>query len=291
MGGKEMGVRSDVSFTFYFLLSTFYFLFSGEKERKLMWQAQEIKENLVSKIFGRQIHTFDEVGSTQDIAHSLAAFGAPEGTLVIAEIQTEGKGQPSKTWISPKGGLWFSLVLTPTLMNINQASGLTILVALSIARAIKEMTNLNILIKWPNDLYLNNKKVGGILTESSTVEVAVRYIIIGVGINVNVDSQTLPSKATSLKDALGKEIPIIEILAKILEGMEKDYLKFKKVQNLAPFLNEINQLSSIVGRHITVQLPDKSIEGSAVSIDGQGRLLVELENGETEIITAGEVMV
>ncbi|MEW6607544.1 MAG: biotin--[acetyl-CoA-carboxylase] ligase [bacterium] len=256
-----------------------------------MWQAQEIKENLVSKIFGRQIHTFDEVGSTQDIAHSLAAFGAPEGTLVIAEIQTEGRGQPSKTWLSPKGGLWFSLVLTPTLRSINQASGLTILVALSIARAIKEMTNLNILIKWPNDLYLNNKKVGGILTESSTVEVAVRYIIVGVGINVNVDSQTLPSKATSLKDALGKEIPIIEILAKILEGMEKDYLKFKKVQNLAPFLNEINQLSSIVGRHITVQLPDKSIEGSAVSIDEQGRLLVELENGETEIITAGEVMV
>ncbi len=254
-----------------------------------MWQAGEIKRNLKTKIFGREIHLFDEVGSTQDIAHTLASSGVPEGTLVIAEIQTHGKGRLLRKWTSPKGGLWFSLVLTPTLITLNQASGLTILVALSIAKAIKNETNLKPLIKWPNDLYINNKKIVGIFTESSTIEVAVKYIILGVGINVNIDSTYLPSGATSLKDELGKEISMIDLLAKILESMEEDYLKFKESHNLLPVLNEINELSLVSGKQVKIKFPTKSIEGYAGSIDEHGRLLVELEDGQTQIITSGEV--
>lgn len=254
-----------------------------------MWQSQEIKKSLKTKIFGREIHCFDEVGSTQDMAHTLASFGVPEGTLVIAEIQTHGKGQLSRRWTSPKGGLWFSLVLRPTLISINQASGLTILVALSIARAIRNETNLKPLIKWPNDLYINTKKIAGILTESSTVEVAVKYIILGVGINVNVDSASLPLEATSLMNELGKEISMIDFLAKILESIEEDYLRFKESHNLLLFLKEINELSLVVGKQVKVTLPNKSIEGYAISIDEHGRLLIELADGQTQLLTSGEV--
>jgi len=256
-----------------------------------MWQTQEIKKSLTSKIFGRKIYAFDEVGSTQDIAHTLASSGEPEGTLVIAETQTHGKGQVSKKWISPKGGLWFSLILTPTLISLSQISGLTILVALSIAKVIRNETTLKPLIKWPNDLYINNKKIAGILTESATIEVAVKYIILGVGINVNIESTFIPVEATSLMNELGKEIPIVNFLGKILERMEEDYLKFRKIQTLLPFLKEINELSLVVGKRVKINLPNKSITGYATSIDEQGRLLIELEDGHTEIITSGQVMV
>lgn len=254
-----------------------------------MWQTQEIKKSLKTKVFGREIHCFDEVGSTQDIAHTLASSGAPEGTLVIAEIQTHGMGRLSRRWTSPKGGLWFSLVLTPTLISINQASGLTILVALSIARAIRNETNLKPLIKWPNDLYINTQKIAGILTESSTVEVAVKYIILGVGINVNVDSTSIPLEATSLKNELGKEISMIDFLAKILKNIEEDYLRFKESHNLLPFLKEINELSLVAGKQVKVTLPNKSIEGYAISIDEHGRLLIELADGQTQLFTSGEI--
>lgn len=254
-----------------------------------MWETSEIKKNLQSKVFGRQIHTYEEIGSTQDIAHTLASSGAPEGTLVIAKTQTQGKGRLEKSWISPQGGLWFSLVLTPTLISLNQAAGLTILVALSITRVIRNETNLMVLIKWPNDLYINNKKIGGILTESSAVEVAVKYIILGVGININIDVRFLPSGATSLKHELGKEIEAIDLLTKILVSMEEDYSIFKSVHNLSPFLKEINELSLVVGKQVKVQLPNKLIEGYAKGIDEHGRLLIELEDGQTQMITSGEI--
>ncbi len=254
-----------------------------------MWQAKEIKQSLKGNIFGKQIHTFDEVGSTQDIAHTLASFGSPEGTLIIAETQTAGIGTSGKNWVSPPGGLWFSLILTPTLINISQASGLTILIGHSLARVIRKETNLPVLVKWPNDLYLNNKKVAGILSESSSVEVAVKYIIVGIGINVNVDSASLPFGATSLKSESGKEIQRMELLVKILEAIEKDYLTFKVTHNLQLFLKEINEWSLVVGQKVKVRLPDKSIIGYGQSIDEQGHLIVELEDGKTEIIIAGTV--
>lgn len=256
-----------------------------------MWQAQEIKRNLKSNVFGREIHTFNEIGSTQDIAHTLASSGSPEGTLVIAETQTAGTGTSGKSWVSPPGGLWFSLILTPTLISLSQASGLTILIGHSIARVIRKETNLPVLIKWPNDLYLNNKKIAGILSESSYVEVAVKYIIVGIGINVNVDSTALPFGATSLKKESDKEIQRIKLLVKILESIEEDYLKFKVTHNLQPFLKKINEWSLVVGKKVKVQLPEKSIRGYGHSIDEQGHFIVELENGDKEIITAGTVSI
>lgn len=254
-----------------------------------MWQTEEIKKNLKGKIFGRQIHSFNELGSTQDIAHTLASSGAPEGTLVIAETQTYGKGRLGKRWLSPKGGLWFSLLLTPILVSLSQASGLTILIALSIARVIRNETQINALIKWPNDLYINNKKIGGILTESSSVEVALKYIVLGVGINVNNDVSSLPFGATSLKHELGKEILALDFLAKILVSMEEDYSIFKNIHNLSPFLNEINELSLVVGKQVKAQLPHKSIEGYARGIDEHGYLLIELKDGQIQRLTAGEI--
>lgn len=256
-----------------------------------MWQVEEIKKSLKTKIFGRQIHCFEEVGSTQDIAHTLASSGAIEGTLVIADVQTEGKGRFLRSWASPKGGLWFSLILTPTLISLNQLSGLPILVALSIAKGIKDKTNIQPLIKWPNDLYFNKKKLAGILIESATIEVAVKYIILGVGINVNIDSTHLPFGATSLMNEVGKEVSMIELLAKILEKIEKDYLKFKKTQTLLPFLKEINELSLVSGKEVKVKLPNKSIQGYAISIDEHGGLIVKLDDGQSQIITSGEVKI
>lgn len=255
-----------------------------------MWQSQEIKKNLKTRIIGREIYCLDEVGSTQDIAHSLAASGTIEGALIIAQRQTYGRGRFNREWISPDGGLWFSLLLRPDLAPA-QTAGLSLLMGLGVTHAIISETNLPTLIKWPNDIWIRGKKVAGILMELIATDVSVKYILLGIGVNVNISSELLPDNATSLEIESGQEILSMTLLIKILEEIEHLYLEFVKTRNLLPFLKELNDFSLLKGKSVQVKMGDNIILGQASLINELGQLLVDLPDGSFETISAGEVII
>ena len=159
----------------------------------------EIKYRLNTKFIGKFIHYFDYLSSTNDLAMQLGMQNAPSGTLVVAESQTKGRGRLGRSWFSPKyKGIYFSLLLRPAILP-EYSPVLTILIAVSMAEAVKEITGLDIQIKWPNDLFLNNKKLGGILTEMNAEADKINFMVMGVGLNVNNDKKSLVSGCFGLK--------------------------------------------------------------------------------------------
>ena len=169
----------------------------------------EVKKGLKTEFIGHDIHYFKEVDSTNDVAKYLAEEGAEEGTIVVAEIQNRGKGRRGKTWISPPGGVWMSIILRPDIPPFN-APQLTLVTGVAVAETLKKECDLDVGIKWPNDILIGNKKVCGILTEVNASIEKVNYVVVGIGIDMNVDVPLFPPDlqkgATSLKNELNTEI-------------------------------------------------------------------------------------
>lgn len=251
--------------------------------------SSEISDELNTKFLGRKIHYFDVVSSTMDIAMQLAMKGSPEGTLVLAEAQTKGRGRLGREWFSPKyKGIYLSLVLRPKILP-HQASILTLLSAMSICEAIKEIIGLDARIKWPNDILIHNKKLGGILTELNAETDEVRFIIIGIGLNVNNDKKTLLSLATSLKEQNKVSINRVKLLQEILRKLEANYLSFQD-KGSEPILEKWRAHNVTLGRRIKVFFYRQHIEGQAVDIDTDGSLLVRSDSGIIQKVSAGDVV-
>ncbi len=183
----------------------------------------EVKRELKTNFIGHDIHYFKEVDSTNDVAKYLAEEGAEEGTIVIAEIQNRGKGRRGKTWISPPGGVWMSIILRPDIPPFN-APQLTLVTGVAVAETLKKECNLDVGIKWPNDILIGNKKVCGILTEVNASIDKVNYVVVGIGIDMNVDVPLFPPDlqkgATSLKNELDTEINGAILVQKFLLEFE-----------------------------------------------------------------------
>ena len=182
-----------------------------------------------TKVIGRDIRVFEETTSTNDVMEKLARDGVKEGVVVFAESQTKGRGRLGRNWISPaRKGLWFSVLLRPNLRP-QETTQLTVVAATALRRAIQAETGLKPEIKWPNDLLLGGKKVAGILTEMSAELDRVRHIIIGIGVDVNLDAAELPADlrkiATSLKIEAGETISRAELAAAILRELDVDYAR------------------------------------------------------------------
>jgi BirA family biotin operon repressor/biotin-[acetyl-CoA-carboxylase] ligase len=253
----------------------------------------EISHHLKTKFIGRNIISHFSVPSTNSLALNLADEGAVEGTLVIAEKQTSGRGRLGRSWHSPpKTGLWFSLVLRPDLPPADMP-GLSIVTATALAETIVAELKLDAKIKWPNDCLVEGLKVAGILTELSAELDKVRHVIVGTGINVNQAYRDFPPfirrKATSLRIESGIEISRIEFLADFLLNFEKMYLQFKK-SGLKPLLPKIKKRSSLLGREVRLKRGKKTIVAKAVDIGTDGALIVKRRK-ETLRVTAGEVTV
>lgn len=249
----------------------------------------EISHRLNTQFIGKKIYYFDAPSSTMDIAMDLGIKGAPEGTLVLAETQTKGRGRLSRTWFSPKyKGIYLSLLLRPKILPY-QAPIFTLLAAVSICEAVKEITDLDVQIKWPNDILIHDKKLGGILTELDAETDEVRFIIIGIGINVNNDKRTLVAGATSLKNEKKESIIRLELLKGILRKIEVNYLKFQG-KGTQPILEKWRDYSITLGKRVKVNFHQRHIEGEAVDIDTDGGLLVRRDSGLVEKITAGDVV-
>lgn len=242
---------------------------------------------------GREVTYFDLTDSTNTQARILAEQGAPHGTLVVADQQDGGKGRRGRSWVSPAGeGIWMTILLRPEMNPIN-ASMLTLVMALAAEKGIRETTGQKSLIKWPNDLVLNKKKICGILTEMSTDQMEIKYVLIGIGINV---SQTefpdeIKETATSLYKESGELTPRSKIIAGIMAALEEYYEIFMKTEDMSGLIEVYNERLVNLGNEVCILDPKGEFRGISTGINEAGGLMVRLEDGsETEVIS-GEVSV
>jgi len=244
----------------------------------------EIRMNAKSATFGREVFTLESVDSTQNYGRKMADAGAPEGTVVVALEQRAGKGRMSRAWSSPRGGLWFTLLLRPS-VPMRELHKLTLLFGVSVARALASY-GLKPCLKWPNDVLVNGKKICGILLETSGEPDRVDYVLVGIGLNVNLSSRDLPedirSSSTSVYDVLNRQADRADLLCRILEDSERLYLSAAK-EGFQKVVNAWRSMSCTIGRTVTVQSFGGSISGRAVDIDDGGSLIVETKEGRKKI--------
>lgn len=249
----------------------------------------EVTAHLNTKFTGKKIYYFDDAPSTMDIAAELALKGAGEGTLVLSEAQTKGRGRQQRQWHSPKyKGIYLSLILKPKILP-NLIPVLTLMSAVSVCEAIKEELDIEAQIKWPNDIFIGNKKLGGILTELNAETDAVRFVVIGIGINVNNDKKALIEGAVSLKEEKGCNIERVALLKSMLEKLENNYLLFQE-EGAGPVIQKWRQLNITVGKRVKVTCQKLHLEGQALDIDSDGGLLVRKDSGIVQKVMAGDVV-
>ena len=252
---------------------------------------KRIQDGLQTDLIGKEIHHFADVTSTNDVAKELAAQGAEEGTIVIAETQTHGRGRFGRRWMSPKGGIWFSTILRPE-VTPQDALKLTLMAAVAVARVIRKTLKLNAEIKWPNDVLIEGKKVCGILTETSTRGKLVDFVTVGVGINANIDTDSFPenlrNSITSLKKELKEEVARERFLRALFEDLEHYYNLFMR-REFDLILEEWRSLASFLGSYVKAVSYDEKIVGLAVDVDQSGALLIKTENGTVRRVTSGDV--
>lgn len=253
----------------------------------------EIKSRIHTKWAGSEIHCYEVIDSTNNAAKNAAEQGSAHGSLFIAEQQNAGKGRRGRSWVSPAGtGIWMTILLKPEL-EPSYASMLTLVAALSMSRAIQEVTGLVAKIKWPNDIVVNGKKVCGILTEMSAEMECIHYVVIGLGTNVNIEEfpEEIRETATSLMREAGKHIDRVPVICAFLSCFEKDYETFIERKNLSGLLENYNERLVNRGREVRILDLNGEYIGTAEGIDERGALIVVKEKGETVTITSGEVSV
>lgn len=218
------------------------------------------------------IERFQTLSSTNEYLKRLAKSGAPEGTVIIAEEQTAGRGRLGRSWASPKGGAWFSVLLRPPI-PVEQAGCISILIAVSLAKALRERWGVLVGVKWPNDLYVNNKKLGGILVELSSQGQQIEWLIVGIGINVNNE---LPHEtrvpATSLSCELGRTLALEEFFEVALEALARDYERF--LSEGFEFVREAWLTLSALPQRVGVLTGTERFEAEVLGLAESGRLIV-----------------
>jgi len=245
-----------------------------------------------TKVIGRDIRVFQETTSTNDVVEKLARDGVKEGVVVFAESQTKGRGRLGRKWISPAGkGLWFSILLRPELRP-QEATQLTVAAATALWRAIHDETGLSAEIKWPNDILFRGKKVAGILTEMSAELDRVKYLVLGVGVDVNLTPSEFPPEvrkiATSLRAELGQALLRAELATAILHELDRDYALICGGR-FAEVADEWEAHCTTLGRQVTISIGERRTRGRAESLDDDGALLVRTEYGHLERIIGGDV--
>lgn len=253
----------------------------------------EIRYKLKTTLFDKKIYHFDEIGSTNDVAKIYAVKGAPEGTLFVAEKQVKGKGRLGRKWVSPSGGIWFSVILRPEISPID-ASKITIIAGIAVAEAIRDETGLDARIKWPNDVLIEGRKVAGILTEMSAEADKVNFVVVGIGVNANLDLSVFPKelqkKMITLREAMGHEADRVILLKSILKKFEAAYFSFKR-GNFKKILSDWKDLCDTLGKRVKILALDKEMEGEALDIDEHGGLLLKFPSGEMRTVYSGDVTI
>ncbi|MFD2612052.1 biotin--[acetyl-CoA-carboxylase] ligase [Paenibacillus gansuensis] len=255
-------------------------------------QAEMLQRDLTTRTIGRTIRMLDTVDSTQRVAREWVAAGAEEGSVVLAEGQTAGRGRMERKWHSPQGkGIWMSLILKPT-VPIHFLPQLTLLTAVALCRAVKQTIPVECGIKWPNDLLIGGRKTAGILLESSAEDERLRYVIAGIGVSVNLTEEDYPPElreiATSLRIAAGHAVDRTELLQTFFKQFEDLYDLYLQ-QGFGPIRTLWEASSITIGRKVSVRSASGDITGLALGIDEHGALLLQLDDGNIKPVYSGDV--
>jgi BirA family biotin operon repressor/biotin-[acetyl-CoA-carboxylase] ligase len=246
------------------------------------------------RVIGRDIRVFHETTSTNDVAGHLARGGAAEGAVVFAESQTKGRGRMGRRWISPAGkGLWFTVLLRPEIPP-QGATQLTIAAATALSRAITQQTGIVPEIKWPNDVLIRGRKVAGILTEMTAELDHLKDVLLGIGMDVNLESNDFPpalrKTATSLRIETGQKVSRAELAVAILRELERDYELVKR-GDFEAIAEQWQERCTTLGRQVAIRMGDRVIRGRAESLDEDGALLVRCAHGHLERVIGGDVTI
>lgn len=258
----------------------------------LMTEA-EIKSLMHTEWVAKEVLYFDTIDSTNTKAQELAEKGYPSGTLVLADKQESGKGRRGRSWVSPSGtGIFMTLMIKPDI-NPNNASMLTLVAALAVAKAITSVTGEEAMIKWPNDIVVNSKKVCGILTEMNAQFDYINHIVVGIGINVHNESfpEEISQMASSLMiEAGGKRFHRAQIIAETMSYFEQYYDTFLKTQDLSALVREYDELLVNRNKSVRVLDPKEPFDGKAMGITPKGELIVDTWESR-KLVSSGEVSV
>jgi BirA family transcriptional regulator, biotin operon repressor / biotin---[acetyl-CoA-carboxylase] ligase len=250
-----------------------------------------LRHRLKGGLFGKRIHHFFKTDSTNRVALQLGHAGEPEGTVVVAEEQTAGRGRAGRSWVSERAsGIYVTLLLRPRLAPV-QAPLLTMMAGLSVHAAAEAVTGLNVDLKWPNDLLIGGKKAGGILTEMLAEPSQVRFVIVGIGLNVNQEKfpGELANIATSLRMETGKRHSRMELLVRLLREFESDYNRFLR-EGVSGVVARFETVSSYArGKRVRVSNGSESYVGTTAGLGPEGLLQVEREDGRLMTVIAGDV--
>lgn len=247
------------------------------------------------EIIGREIIFLDSTSSTNDVANEIGSKEkTPEGTVIIADEQKSGRGRFGRNWISPPGvNLYFTVILKPALFPEN-ISIITLAVAVAVASSVREYTGLGAEIKWPNDILIHGRKIGGILVEMKSMGKHIDFINVGIGLNVNMQLDTLPEDirpfTTSLQAESKTDIDRCSLLNAILNKLEQMY---KMVLNgdKQTLINEWIRLNCTIGKKVSVQISNRIMRGVADSVNDNGELRIRLESGKIETVNSGEIKI
>lgn len=254
---------------------------------------EEIESVLTISCFGRNLVFLKEVDSTNNEVRRMAEAQAPEGTLAVAEQQTGGKGRRGRSWTSPPGaGIWMSFLVRPEFPP-ESASMLTLVAAMAVQQGICQTTGLACMIKWPNDIVLNGKKICGILTEMSSEEDTIRYVVVGIGVNANIEQfpEDIRDKATSLRIESGRQWNRAQLINGILMAWEDYYQIYLKTLDMSFLGDSYNQNLVNSQNQVRVLASLGEYTGISMGINSKGELLVKREDGQIVSIMSGEVSV
>lgn len=259
----------------------------------------ELAKLLNTSFLGKKIIIYRNItDSTQDLALSFVSHRRDfHGIIILAEQQKNGRGRLKRKWLSPKGGLWLSIILKPVIPT-SRITLLPLVAAIAVCNAIRQETKLNATLKWPNDIVIHGKKVAGILLDISAEAEQVNYAIIGIGINVNIDaSAILPNledfqKVTSIKSELGHDANRLALTKTLLENLEQRYVELETYENRSAIINKWKQMSEMFGKQVKITQGGRLIEGTAMDLnDNDGSLLLRTNYGTNICITSGDIKV
>ncbi|NMC26576.1 MAG: biotin--[acetyl-CoA-carboxylase] ligase [Syntrophomonadaceae bacterium] len=254
---------------------------------------EEVLPGLGTARFGKEHYLyFTEIDSTNNYARKLAAENYPEGTVVVADKQSAGRGRRGRSWYSPEGeGLYLSLILRPRI-PLQDLSRLSMVAAAALATTLEEEFGLEPQIKWPNDILINGRKVAGILTEAVTDMDGIEYIVTGIGINVNNEVEEFPddfrTPATSLRKELGQTCSRVVLVQGLLYYLEREYRRVVS-GDFSPILDKVRKISSVIGKRVRLDDLNGVLVGKAIDIDHNGFLWVLDEKGVTHTVMSGEI--
>jgi BirA family biotin operon repressor/biotin-[acetyl-CoA-carboxylase] ligase len=258
------------------------------------YSIQLLEKFFAGKLIGHKINFYPKIGSTNDEAFDLAAAGSPEGTVVIADSQTEGKGRLQRVWHSPSGSnIYTSIILRPNL-EPDRAPQISILTGVAVAEVIDNFCPGMVNLKWPNDVLLKGKKVCGILAQLKTSASRVDFIILGIGINININYNQLPqdikNTATSLAIETGRKISRQELIISLYENLAKWYKKLMK-GGFSAVKEKWLSMAPMIGQRVQIMSGNEVVSGKALGIDEQGSLLLLTAEDRRIKISAGDATI